>query len=72
MKDKLGKAPIDPIIFIDEQKKKEWDELPRETKIFIKDHLFQCVRDMGTTLSIEMLVHVINDLSERISKLEEQ
>jgi len=69
-----GSAPIeeyDKLIFLNEEKEKEWEELDDSTKKFCLDHLKETCSKMQNKLAIELLCHVINDLSERIKKLEE-
>ena len=64
-------APVyDNFIFLDEEKKKEWDEMPESQKSFVMNHLHECCSQMQSNMAIEMLCHVINDLMERIKKLE--
>ncbi len=70
---KYANAPVyDSLIFFDEQKKKEWEDMPEGQKSFVMNNLNECCSKMENKLAIEMLCHVINDLSERIKKLEKQ
>lgn len=67
------KGPIDGhFVFLDEAKKKEWDEMPEDQKHFVTNHLSECCSMMESKVAIDMLCHVINDLLDRIQKLEEK
>jgi len=69
-----GSAPIeeyDKLMFFDKEKEKEWENLDDSTKKFCLDHLKETCSKMQNKLAIELLCHVINDMSERIKKLEE-
>lgn len=69
MNDRYGSAPI---IFMDEEKRKEWKEMKPEHREFIKKHLHQMYQESTMKVSIELLCLVYNDLSERLDKLEKE
>lgn len=58
------------MVFMDERKKKEWEELPDNEKSFVMKHLSETCSRMEAKRAIDMLCHVINDLISRIQKLE--
>ncbi len=71
---RLGSMPLDGyngrIIFNDPSKDEEWQSQPEYLKKFTMAHL-NCVADkMTSRIAIEMLCHVINDLTARIDALE--
>jgi len=69
---KYGSAPVyDSLIFMDEQQRKEWEEMPESQKSFVMNHLKECCSKMENKLAIELLCNVITDLISRIKKLEE-
>jgi len=69
MRDRFTKYGSAPIIFADE-KQKEWEDLNPEIKKSISSRLHETTKILSLERSIELLCHVINDLNERIDKLE--
>lgn len=69
MTDKYGTAPI---IFLDEQKRKEWENLEPSMKREVYSLLHSCADKMETKMMIEMLCNVIIDMDKRIQKLEKE
>lgn len=67
---KYGSAPVDSLVFMDEEKKKEWDNLDSSLKDFILNHLSSVADKMSDRVAIEMLCHVVDDLLKRIKELE--
>jgi len=68
-----GSAPVetyDKLIFLDKDKEKEWEEMDEATKTSCLNHLKETCSQMENKLAIELLCHVINDLSKRLKKLE--
>ena len=65
--EKYGSAPI---VFLDEEKRKKWEELPEGIKKSIKSHLHEITKRANTEMSIEILCNLYGDLSERLDKLE--
>lgn len=59
-----------PIFIVDEQKRKEWEDMPAGIKEGIKKHLHQMCQKVGTDIAIQILCNVYNDLSNRMDKLE--
>jgi len=59
-----------PIVFLDEEKRKEWEEMDPEVKKTIMSMLHGATKKLTTDLSIELLCNVIIDMNERIEKLE--
>lgn len=60
------------IIFRDSQKEKEWNELDPAVKEHILSNLRDHARSLHLPQAIDMLCHIINDLSARIKKLEDK
>jgi hypothetical protein len=60
------------LIFTSRQKEKEWEDLEPVVKNQAMQHLKEYANEMSLKVSVEMLCHVINDLHERINKLEEK
>lgn len=60
------------MIFMSEEKQKQWDNLPRTQKDYFEKNLLQKCKSMEHNLAIEMLANVINELGIRIAKLETQ
>lgn len=67
--EKYGAAPI---IFMDEQKRKEWEDLSLPIKSNIMSRLHSMANQMETKLSIDMLCNIIVDMDKRIRDLEEK
>jgi hypothetical protein len=65
----LGSAPI---IFTDEKKRKEWEDLSPGIKKSVMSRLHSMADQMETKLSIEMLCNIIVDMDKRIRDLEEK
>lgn len=59
------------MVFVDEKKKKEWDELDSSVKKSVVAHLRETTKCMEQSLAIDFLCLVIQDLIKRIEKLEE-
>jgi len=67
---KYGSAPLDSIIFIDEQKKEEWDNMEPQIKKHIENNMHAYMSQLSLEKSIETLFHVFNDMNERLKRLE--
>jgi hypothetical protein len=61
-----------PIIFLDEEKRKEWDSLDESAKKNIYSMLHSYTDKMEMKKSIEMLCNVIIDMNKRIQGLEKR
>lgn len=59
-----------PIIFIDEEKRKEWEEMEPSLKREVYSLLHSCSEKMEAKIMIEMLCNVIIDMDKRIQDLE--
>lgn len=59
-----------PIVFMNKEKEKEWENLPDNIKVSVLSNLEGFAQQMTHGASIQMLCHVINDLSKKISELE--
>jgi len=69
---KFGNAPIyESLIFLDNEKKKDWDEMPKANKSFIVNNLRSFCDEIESKLAIEILCNVINDLISRVKNLED-
>lgn len=68
----LGKYGKCPIIFIDEEKQKEWDEMPESVKNAARSHLFNTMKSLTQDAQIELLCHLYNDLSKRLENVEKR
>lgn len=62
--------PTDKMIFISEKSEKEWEQLDPIVKKNVEHLLKETCNEMSTKVSIEMLCNIINDMNERIKKLE--
>lgn len=67
MDEKLGSAPL---IFLDEQKRKEWENLDPSIRKSVFSMLHSCTEKMEIKICVEMLCNVIIDLDKRIQCLE--
>lgn len=67
MTDKYASAPI---IFLDEEKRKEWENIDTSIKREIYSFLHSCADKMQTETMIEMLCNIIIDMDKRIQELE--
>lgn len=56
----------------DEEKRKEWEEMDPQVKEFCKKNVHRCCQEATMKVSIELLCHLYNDLSERVDKLEKK
>ncbi len=61
-----------PIVFLDEEKRKEWDNLDPAMKNNIFSMLHSCSKQMESKMMIEMLCNIIIDMDKRIQDLERQ
>lgn len=69
MKDpRLGSAPI----FIDDARRKEWEELEPAIKEEVTRNIARYVNKLENSVSIEILANIIQDLLLRIEKLEQK
>ncbi len=59
-----------PIIFMNEEKRKEWEELDPSIRKNVYSLLQSCTEKMEMKITIEILCNVIIDMDERIQKLE--
>ncbi len=64
---KYGSAPI---IFLDEEKRKEWENLEPSTRREAYSLLHSCADKMESKMMIEMLCNIIIDMDKRIQYLE--
>lgn len=71
-REQLPISNYEKIVFMDKEKEKEWEELDQSQKDFIMGNLRETAMLMESKMAIEMLCHVINDMNERIKKLEDQ
>lgn len=75
---RFGSAPIDELealgkmIFMSPEKEREWNRLPESEKDFVRKNLVECSKKMETKICLQTLAHVINELGQRISKLEDK
>ncbi len=65
------KYSLAPIVFLDDEKRKEWDEMDPELKKRVFSVLHTCMKEMELKIVIEMLCNIIIDMNERIKLLEE-
>ncbi len=74
MKFKEGNSPYmyDALIFMDESKRKKWEDQSPNVKEFIADHLTDYIKNTETSITLDILANVINDLNVRIKKLENE
>ncbi len=66
----FGAAPVGSMIFMDEEKRAEWENLDPEVKKSSLQILVQTCKQMENTLAIEFLANVIQDLVHKIENLE--
>jgi hypothetical protein len=64
---KYGSAPI---IFLDEEKRKEWENVDPSIRRNVYSMLHSCADKMEMKICIEMLCNVIIDMDKRIQDLE--
>jgi len=67
---KQDKPRYEALIFTDESKRKEWEELDPAVKNYVLYNLQQSCSKMENELSIQLLANVLQDLILRIEKLE--
>jgi hypothetical protein len=60
------------LVFTDPSKEEEWKNLPDTTKSFIMSNISHMASKLENSLAIDMLCHVINELIERVNKLEDE
>ncbi len=60
----------DKLVFTNPSKEEEWKNLPEERRNFIMSNISHMASKMEHSLAIDMLCHVINELIERVNKLE--
>jgi len=65
---KYGSAPI---IFLDEEKRKEWESIDHSIRKNVFSLLNEYADKMEMKVCIEMLCNVIIDMDKRIQELEE-
>jgi len=58
------------LIFSDKKKEEEWESLTAAERKFVKKNLSDLCKKMENNISIEMLCHVVNEILERLDKLE--
>lgn len=63
---------FEKLVFLDEKKEKEWNELPQDIKDFTLNNLMAVTSHREAKLAIDTLCHVINTLCGRLKKLEEK
>jgi len=59
------------MVFLDEEKRKEWEALPESSRKGVYDILHRCARDAETRITMDILCNTIRDLHERVKKLED-
>ena len=64
---KIGSAPL---VFLDEEKRKEWEKLDSSMKNSIFSMLHECAEKMQTNLFLEMICNILVDMDKRIRDLE--
>ncbi len=67
MTDKYGSAPI---IFLDEEKRKQWENMDPALRSSVFGMLHSCADKMEMKVMIEMLCNVIINMDKRIQELE--
>lgn len=60
------------LVFMSDEKEREWNELPQDQKDFVMNNLRQHAVTMQNNVAIDMLCNVINELHARIKKLEDK
>jgi len=58
------------IVFTDEAKEKEWDDLDPKIKKQVMFHLKETTEEMEIRMALDVICHVINDLAKKIENLE--
>lgn len=58
------------MIFMGEEKEKEWNEMDLGVKKHALRHLERYAEEMSNLASIQLLCHCVNELDKRIEKLE--
>jgi hypothetical protein len=58
------------LIFMSEEREKEWEELDDQVKANVMKLLHRTTEQMETKIAIELLCHCINDLAKRVNELE--
>ena len=66
-REKLG--ALGKMLFLDEDKQKEWDDMEPSIKRAVLSNLQGYTSKMTTNIAIETLAHAINELSLRIDAL---
>lgn len=69
MKSEYGSSPL---VFVDENKRKEWEALPEAVRRDATKIMHRSLQQMKNEVALEMMANVIIDMSERIDKLEEK
>ncbi len=64
--------PLEKMIFVSEEKEKEWADLEPGLKSSIMSNLRYFADRSENRISIEMLCHVVQELLERVKKIEEK
>lgn len=59
------------LVFMSDEKEKQWNELPQDQKDFVMNNLRQHAASMQHGVAIDMLCNAINELNARIKKLED-
>lgn len=59
-------------IYISREKEDEWKNIPDSQKKFIKNNLLKVSNELEGRAAIELLCHLINELFERMDKLEKK
>lgn len=60
----------DKLIIMDEDKRKEWEDMDPALRKRVMNHLKQFTDEMEASISIQLLSNVIVDLNNRICDLE--
>ena len=67
-----SKDSYDAIVFTDEAKEKEWEELDPAVKREVMFNLKATTDEMEIRMALDVICHVINDLARKIEKLEKK
>ena len=66
-------APFEgKMVWTDPAKQKEWDEMDPKLKRYCTLHLEEMCKESETELTLEAIVHVVNDLIARVDALEKK
>lgn len=72
MFNKFGSAPLDSLVEMSEEKRKEWEELDPKYKETLRNNIIVVSNEFSNRLSIEILCHLYEELDKRIKVLENE